>query len=159
MAKQPQKHRTSLTREETAAKRQLCEEALYQNDLVKSFEYEINTKEVQTELQCNSVCSMTSPEVVLVSTQVSHIDLTIMNDVVTQCDIEPLDCIDKVDKSQPDYESSDESEYHQSESEYDDNSSSDAYSEYTFENCFCCILVVFNTSVKKLLNLCLSCNY
>ena len=51
-----------------------------------------------------------------------------MNDVVTQCDIEPLDCVDKVEGSQSDYESSDESEYHQSESEYDDNSSSDAYS-------------------------------
>ena len=83
-------------------------EALYQNDLVKSFEYEINTKEVQTELQCNSVCSMTSPEVASVSTQVSHIDLTILN-VVTQCDIELLNCVDKVEESQSDYESSDES--------------------------------------------------
>ena len=99
MAKQPQKRRTSLAREETAAKRQLCEEVLYQNDLVKSFEYEINTREVQTELQCNSVCSMTSPEVASVSTQVLHIDLTIMNDVVTQCDIEPVDCMDKVEES------------------------------------------------------------
>ena len=79
MAKQPQKRRTSFAREETAAKRQLCEEALYQNDLVNSFEYEINIKEVQTELQCNSVYSMTSPEVASVSTQVLHIHLTIMS--------------------------------------------------------------------------------
>ena len=158
MTKQPQKRRTSLAREETAAKRQLCEEALYQNDLVKSFEYEINTKEVQTELQCNSVSSITSPEVTSVSTQVSRIDLMIMNDVATQCDIEPLDCVDKVEESQSDYESSDESEYHQRESEYDDNSSSDAYSDSSVNTPSKTAFVVYWSSLILLLRNCLTCS-
>ena len=158
MAKQPHKCRTSLVREKTAAKRQLCEEALYQNDLVKSFEYEINTKEVQTELQCNSVCSMTSPEVASVSTQVSHIDLTIMNDVVTQCDIEPLDCVDKVEEYQSDYESCDESECHQCESEYDDNSSSDTYSDSSMNTPSKTAFFVYWSSLILLLRNCLTCS-
>ena len=158
MAKQPQKRRTSLARGDTAAKRQLCEEALYQNDLVKSFEYEINTKEVQTELQCNSVCSMASPEVASVSTQVSHIDLMIMNDVVTQCDIKLLDCVDKVEESQSDYESSNESEYHQSEREYDDNSSSDACSDSSVNTPSKTAFVIYWWSLILLLRNCLTCS-
>ena len=129
---------------------------MYQNDLVKSFEYEINTKEVQTELQCNSGCSMTSPEVASVSSQVLHIDLTFMNDVVTQCDIQPLDCIDKVEESQSDYESSDE--YHQSESEYDDNSSSDAYSDSSVNTSSKTAFVVYWSSLILLLRNCLTCS-
>ena len=123
---------------------------------MKSFEYEINTKGVQTELQCNSVCSMTSPEVASVSTQVLHIDLMIMNDVVTQCDVEPLNCIDKVEESQLDYESSDESEYHQSESEYDNNSSSDAYSYSSVNTPSKTAFVVYWSSLILLLRNCLT---
>ena len=41
-------------------------------------------------LHCNSVSSMTSPEVMSISTQVTPIDLIIMNDFGTQCNIEPL---------------------------------------------------------------------
>ena len=67
LANQPQKHRTSLLREETAAKRQLCENAFYHNESVKSFEYDINTKETQVELHGNSVSSMASPEVTSIS--------------------------------------------------------------------------------------------
>ena len=109
-------------------------------------------------MQCNSVCSVTSPEVASVSTQVSHIDLTIMNDVVTQCDIEPLDCVDKVQESQSDYESSDESEYQQSESEYDDNSSSDAYSDSSVNTSSKTAFVVYWSSLILLLRNCLTCS-
>ena len=68
LAKQLQKRRTSLLREETAANRQLCEDNFYHNELVKSFEYDINTKETQTELHCNSVSSMASLELTPIST-------------------------------------------------------------------------------------------
>ena len=100
LAKQPQKRRTSLLREENAAKRQLCEYAFYYNESVKSFGYDINTKESQTELHCNSVSSLTSPEVTSISNQVTPIDLMIMNnDFGTLCNIEPLNYDDNNEES------------------------------------------------------------
>ena len=101
---------------------------------------------------------MTSSEVASVSTLVSHIDLAIMNDVVTQCDIEPLDCVDKVEESQSDYESNNESECHQTENEYDDNNSSDAYSDSSVNTTSKSTFVVYWSSLILLLRNCLTCS-
>ena len=87
-------------REETAAKQQLCEDAFYHNESVKSFEYDINTKETQTELHCNYVSSMTSPEVMSTSTQITPVYLIIMNDFGTQYNIEPLNYNDNNEEPQ-----------------------------------------------------------
>ena len=61
LAKQPQKRRTSLGREQIASKRQLCEDALHYNEL-ESFEFNENTKEVQTEPQCTSFSCLILPD-------------------------------------------------------------------------------------------------
>ena len=117
----------SLLREKTAAKQHLYEDTFYHNKSVKSFEYDINTKETQTELHCNSVSSMTSPEVRSISTHITLNDLMIMNDFDTQFNIEPLNHDNNDEESQIECKSSDsaESKYHQSENEYDNDSSSD----------------------------------
>lgn len=47
--KQPQKRKSSETREKARAKRQLCEDAVHHNALVQSFDFECNTKETQTD--------------------------------------------------------------------------------------------------------------
>ena len=74
-----------------------------------------------------TVSSMTSLEATPISTQVTPTDLMIMNDFDTQCNIKPLNYDDNDEESQTECEScdKDESEYHQSENEYDDDSSSD----------------------------------
>ena len=82
----------------------------------------------------------------------------IMNDVVTQCDIEPLDCVDKVEESHSDYKSSDKSECHHSKSEYDDNSSSDAYSDSSVNTSLKTAFVVYCSSLILLLRNCLTCS-
>ena len=84
---------------------------------------------------------------------------TTMNNVVTQCDIKPLDCVYKVEESQSDYESSDESEYHQSD-EYssDDNSSSDACSDSSVNTPSKTAFVVYWSSLILLLRNCLTCS-
>ena len=48
--KQPQKRKSSMMREETNTKRQLCEQAIQHDELVQSFEFECNTKETQTDV-------------------------------------------------------------------------------------------------------------
>ena len=48
--KQPQKRKSSVMREETKTKRQLCEQAIQHYKLVQSFEFECNTKATQTDL-------------------------------------------------------------------------------------------------------------
>lgn len=64
--KQPQKRKSSETREKARAKRQLCEDAVHHHALVQSFDFECNTKETQTDpvvkpqmvdigVQCNIV--------------------------------------------------------------------------------------------------------
>ena len=61
LAKQPQKR--SRGGEQISSKRQLYENVLHHNELMKSFEFDENTKQVQTELQCISVSCTISLEV------------------------------------------------------------------------------------------------
>lgn len=154
LAKQPQKRRASLRREETASKRQFCEDALHHNKLVESLEFDVNTKEVQTELEYNSVSCMTSPEVKSVSTQVE----SIMNDFGVQCNIELLEYAGKDEESQSDYESSDESEYQQSEGEYDDESFSDAPTNCPTVMPSKTAFIVYWSSLVVLFKMCLTCS-
>lgn len=60
LGKQPQKR--SRGGEQLTSKRQLCENVLHHNELMKSFEFDENTKQVQTELKCVSVSCATSLE-------------------------------------------------------------------------------------------------
>ena len=103
-------------REKAAVKRQICKDT-YHNE--KSSEFNINTREVQTE------SSMTTPEVMPISTLVSR------NNFKTQYNIEPRNYVEKDEESQSECESSDKSEYHQMEREYDNDSCLDVPSYYS----------------------------
>ena len=103
---------------------------------------------------------MPSPEVTSISSQVTPIDLIIMNDFGTQFNIPPLSYNDNNEQSQTECEisDSDKREYHQGENEYSDDSSSDTHitdsgkmlSEITF--------VVYWSSVMILIKSCLTCS-
>ena len=160
LGKQPQKRRTSLLREETAAKQQLCEDAFSHNEIVKSFEYDIITKETQTELHRNSISSMRSPGATSISTQVTPIHLMIINYFGTQCNIEPLNYDDNDEESKTECESSDsdESEYHQSENEYDDDSCPITPITDSGKMPLKTAFVVYWSSIMILLKSCLTCS-
>ena len=104
------KRKTSLGREQIASKQQLREDALHQTNFVKSFEFDENTKEAQTEPSCTSVSCITLPEVRSVSTQIEPV----MNNFGVIYIIKQFDYVDKDEVSSSDYESI-ESEYHQSD--------------------------------------------
>ena len=69
--KQPQKRKSSVMREETNTKRQLCEQAIQHDELVQSFEFDCNTKETQTDM-------------VIEETSVTKIDVGVQCDIGTQ---------------------------------------------------------------------------
>ena len=102
---------------------------------------------------------MTSPEVTSISNQVATIDLMIMNDFGTQCNIEPLNYNDNDEESQTECESSDsdESENHQSENEYDDDSSSDTTITDSAKMPSKTAFVAYCSSLMILLKSCLIC--
>lgn len=69
--KQPQKRKSSVMREETSKKRQLCEEAFQHDELVQIFEIDCNTKETQTDI-------------IFEETSVTKIDVGVQCDIETQ---------------------------------------------------------------------------
>ena len=69
--KQSQKRKSSVMREETNTKRQLCEQAIQHDELVQSFEFDCNTKETQTDM-------------VIEETSVTKIDVGVQCDIGTQ---------------------------------------------------------------------------
>ena len=103
---------------------------------------------------------MTSPEVTSISTQVTPIDLMIMNNLGTQCNIKPPNYSDNDKESQTECESSDsdESEYHQSASEYDDDSSSDTHNTDSGRMPSKSAFVVYWSSLMILLKTRLTCS-
>ena len=103
---------------------------------------------------------MTSLEATSISTQVTPTDLMIMNDFDTQCNIKPLNYDDNDEESQTECEScdKDESEYHQSENEYDDDSSSDTPITDSGKMLPKTAFVVYLSSLMILLKSCLTCS-
>ena len=95
-----------------------------------------------------------------ISTQVTPIDLMIMNDFGTQCNIKPFNYDDNDEESQTECESSDsdESEYHQSENKYDDDSSSDTAITDSGKMPSKTAFVVYWSSLMILLKSCLTCS-
>ena len=57
--KQPIKRRSTLSRNETAQKKQYCEEAFELYDKFEKFEYEINSKEIQTTPETRNIETQT----------------------------------------------------------------------------------------------------
>ena len=70
-------------RDETATKKKLCDDAFIHNELVKNFEFEINTKATHT-FQINK-------QMKSVSTQ-TELDPTNTCEVSIQCNIEHIQC-------------------------------------------------------------------
>ena len=70
--KQPQKRKASVLREEVGAKRQFCEDAFTENELIERFQFEYNTKKTQTEtvnITTSSTSTQTEPNMTDVSMQ------------------------------------------------------------------------------------------
>ena len=138
--KQPTKRRSSILREESRAKRILCEEAVSHQEAVYNFEFEYNTKGTQTEVTFEDTLHNQSKKV----------------DFGVQCfleDFEPEPLMHHFETESDSYQESDESETKNfSEEEYSDI---EVHSVLSIPTPPKAAFIVYWTSLLVLLNRCL----